>query len=85
MLSCYDDAECDPKASPIPPSQTCGSTKWAIAYFCTFIFLCMFFVSIACFFYQLISFLHNYLDFEERCAPIGLGFLTLSIAVQRTI
>ena len=44
MLSCSDDAACDERANP--QSQTCGSSTWAIAYFCTFIFLCMFFVSI---------------------------------------
>jgi hypothetical protein len=44
MLSCSDDALCDERANP--QSETCGSTTWAIAYFCTFIFLCMFFVSI---------------------------------------
>ena len=52
MLSCYDSAECDARASPMPNSRKCGSTNWAIPYFCTFIFLCMFFVSIACFLYQ---------------------------------
>ena len=44
MLSCSDGAECDLRANP--HSKTCGSTAWAIVYFCTFIFLCMFFVSI---------------------------------------
>ncbi|CAB4001908.1 voltage-dependent N-type calcium channel subunit alpha-1B-like isoform X1, partial [Paramuricea clavata] len=42
MLSCSDGAMCDERANP--QSKTCGSTTWAIAYFCTFIFLCMFFM-----------------------------------------
>ncbi|XP_078343776.1 voltage-dependent L-type calcium channel subunit alpha-1D-like isoform X1 [Oculina patagonica] len=42
MLSCYNDAKCDPEVDANKYGETCGNTIGAIAYFCSFIFLCMF-------------------------------------------